>query len=96
MNFQELLQLQTLECLDNGKSFKNCQGDIEGAIEILNYFAGLADKLVGDTLPMGQWLVVGGWVSAVCLVGWISAVNFVKLLLIMFKVEVINKVLKRR
>lgn len=44
--------LSTLETLDNGKPFHASLVDIDDAVSILKYFGGLADKLVGDTIPL--------------------------------------------
>jgi len=46
--------LQSLETVDNGKPFKDAIGDIMMAINITRYFAGLADKVVGQTIPAGM------------------------------------------
>jgi len=44
--------LASLDTLDNGKPFtQSYGGDIPGAIGILRYFGGIADKLVGQTIP---------------------------------------------
>ena len=46
---------QSLETLDNGKPYAAAyQGDLTFAIKIIRYFAGWADKYVGQTIPVGQ------------------------------------------
>jgi hypothetical protein len=42
--------------LDNGKPFTQSYGDIGGAAEMLRYFGGLADKIVGQTIPASKHL----------------------------------------
>lgn len=43
--------LASLESLDNGKAFPNALYDVQGSIKTLRYYAGLADKVGGDTIP---------------------------------------------
>ena len=47
------LVLQTLESLDNGKPFMHALGDMKGVEKSLRFNAGAADKLRGDTIPIG-------------------------------------------
>jgi len=43
-----------LETLDNGKPFKDAlTGDLTNAVSVTRYFAGMADKVVGQTIPAG-------------------------------------------
>ena len=44
--------LARLETLDNGKPLEASRGDLTHAISVWRYFAGWADKLHGDTLPL--------------------------------------------
>ena len=44
--------LARLETLDNGKPLEASRGDLAHAISVWRYFAGWADKLHGDTLPL--------------------------------------------
>lgn len=45
---------QSLETLDNGKPFLQALSvDVAGAISFTRYFAGAADKIVGQTVPAG-------------------------------------------
>jgi len=47
------VHFKSLDTLDNGKPFKDALGDIQNALSIARYFAGLADKVVGQTIPAG-------------------------------------------
>jgi acyl-CoA reductase-like NAD-dependent aldehyde dehydrogenase len=51
-------ELATLETADNGKTyFESRRIDIPSAISTFRYFAGLADKVFGKTIPVsGPWL----------------------------------------
>jgi aldehyde dehydrogenase (NAD+) len=50
---QEADQLAALETLDNGKPIRDARAaDIPLAIDCLRYYAGLADKIQGDTIPV--------------------------------------------
>ena len=43
--------LASLETLDNGKPYTASEGDIAGAIKVIRYYAGYADKIHGKTIP---------------------------------------------
>lgn len=45
-------QLAELETLNNGKTLKESKGDMTYVAWTLEYFAGLADKIQGDTIPV--------------------------------------------
>ncbi len=45
-------ELARLETLDNGKTLKESAGDVFYSAMLLEYFAGLSDKVQGQTLPM--------------------------------------------
>jgi len=47
-------ELARIETLDVGKPLRESLGDIDGGIQALEYNAGLADKLQGDTIPLGN------------------------------------------
>jgi acyl-CoA reductase-like NAD-dependent aldehyde dehydrogenase len=49
---RDLVTLATLCTLDNGKPFVNSFGEIRTAIGTLRYFGGMADKIVGQTIPV--------------------------------------------
>ena len=40
-----------LETLDNGKPLTDALGDIDASVQVIEYFAGWADKIHGDTIP---------------------------------------------
>ena len=44
-------QLARLDTVDNGKTLSDSRGDIEQSISTLEYYAGYADKIHGDTIP---------------------------------------------
>jgi len=44
--------LAALETLDNGKTFGDSQGDIGASVDVLHYYAGWADKIHGETIPV--------------------------------------------
>jgi len=50
-----LCATQSLESLDNGKPFVQALSvDIDGTASFTRYFAGAADKIVGQTIPAGM------------------------------------------
>jgi len=49
---RDRVKLASLETLDNGKPFTYAYlGDLVSALKVLRYFAGVADKIVGQTIP---------------------------------------------
>lgn len=44
----------TVETLDSGKPLSESRGDVETAAYYFEYYAGMADKLQGDSIPLGQ------------------------------------------
>jgi acyl-CoA reductase-like NAD-dependent aldehyde dehydrogenase len=46
-------RLATLETLDNGKAISRARADVEGCAKYFEYFAGLADKVHGESIPLG-------------------------------------------
>ena len=46
--------LQTLEAMDNGKPYAAALGDVAATVKWLRYYAGAADKLCGETIPIGK------------------------------------------
>ena len=50
-------ELARLETLDVGKPLKDSLGDIDGVVTTLRYNAGAADKLQGETIPLGPKFV---------------------------------------
>lgn len=47
-------KLATIESLDSGKPMREAKGDIETSARYFEYYAGIADKLQGDTIPLGS------------------------------------------
>ncbi|WP_350333500.1 aldehyde dehydrogenase family protein [Coralliovum pocilloporae] len=43
-------RLAVVETLDSGKSIGEAQGDVAGTARVINYYAGLADKIHGETI----------------------------------------------
>jgi len=49
---RDRVKIASLETLDNGKPYSQAyKVDLEGAVKVLRYYAGIADKLVGQTIP---------------------------------------------
>ncbi len=46
-------RLATIETLDSGKPIAESRGDVETAAAYFEYFGGIADKLQGNTIPLG-------------------------------------------
>lgn len=49
---EEAESLARLESLDNGKTLKEAMGDVQYVARTWEYFAGLADKIEGKTIPV--------------------------------------------
>ena len=45
--------LATLESRDNGKPLRQARTDVQVAARYFEYFAGIADKIMGNTIPLG-------------------------------------------
>jgi aldehyde dehydrogenase (NAD+) len=46
-------ELTRMETLDNGKPWSQARGDVEVAARYFEFYAGLADKIHGETIPLG-------------------------------------------
>ncbi|MCJ8056637.1 aldehyde dehydrogenase family protein [Shinella curvata] len=46
-------RLAVVESLDSGKTLQEAEGDVAGAVRCFEYYAGAADKIQGDTFPIG-------------------------------------------
>jgi aldehyde dehydrogenase (NAD+) len=46
-------ELATLESRDNGKPLRQARTDVEVAARYFEFFAGIADKIMGHTIPLG-------------------------------------------
>ena len=71
-------ELARLETLDNGKPiFESRYVDVPGAVEALRYYAGWADKVTGETLPVdGPFVLAYTLREPVGVVGAITPWNF--------------------
>lgn len=49
----EAARLAVVESLDSGKALQEAEGDVSGAARCFEYYAGAADKIQGDTFPLG-------------------------------------------
>lgn len=47
-----LEELATLECRDVGKPISEARGEIGGVAECFEYYAGVVDKILGETIPV--------------------------------------------
>ncbi|MEP7246662.1 MAG: aldehyde dehydrogenase family protein [Gammaproteobacteria bacterium] len=50
---REATRLSVIESIDSGKPLREAQGDIESCARYFEYYAGIADKLQGNTIPLG-------------------------------------------
>lgn len=50
---REAPRLSVIESLDSGKPLREAKVDIESCARYFEYYAGIADKLQGDTIPLG-------------------------------------------
>ncbi|RYF61499.1 MAG: aldehyde dehydrogenase family protein [Comamonadaceae bacterium] len=50
---ENLPKLAYLESIDNGKPLREAEADIRLTINYYNYYAGVADKIEGETVPLG-------------------------------------------
>ena len=68
--------LALVEAMDSGRPIRETEGDIAGVVDALRYFAGMANKVVGQTLPLpdGQLGIVVR--EPVGVVGAITPWNF--------------------
>jgi acyl-CoA reductase-like NAD-dependent aldehyde dehydrogenase len=49
--------LATLESRDNGKPLKQARTDVQVAARYFEFFAGIADKIMGNTIPLGPGFI---------------------------------------
>jgi len=68
--------LAQLDTVDNGKTFASAQADVEQSISTLEYFAGWADKIHGDTIPADGNVVSYTRMEPVGVVGQIIPWNY--------------------
>jgi len=73
---RDLDQLSSLETLDNGKPYSNSVFSTVVSIKNLRYYAGWADKIHGDTIPVDGPFITFTRKEPVGVVGGIIAWNF--------------------
>lgn len=56
-------EIAELETIDTGKPLQQSLGDMAGSVATLDYNAGAADKLQGDSIPLGQAFVDFTWLE---------------------------------
>ena len=49
----EAARLAVVECLDSGKPLQEAEGDVASAARAFEYYGGAADKIQGDSFPLG-------------------------------------------
>lgn len=74
--------LASLECLDVGKPFTAAVGDMGAVSKLLRYYAGMADKICGKTIPVDGVFFTYTRVEPVGVVGAILPWNFPMLMLV--------------
>jgi acyl-CoA reductase-like NAD-dependent aldehyde dehydrogenase len=50
---RDVERIAFVESLDSGKPLREAKGDVETAARYFEYYAGIADKPQGDTIPLG-------------------------------------------
>ena len=50
---ERLDEFAELETLDTGKPLSHAKGEVAGCVRYFEYYAGLADKIHGETIPLG-------------------------------------------
>jgi aldehyde dehydrogenase (NAD+) len=78
---KEARDLAVLESLNCGKTLKDSQGDLEGVVATLRYYAGWADKIEGRTVPVRGNFLCYTLRQPVGVVGQIIPWNFPLLML---------------
>uniref|UniRef100_A0A646QD58 RetinalDH1 n=1 Tax=Hemiscolopendra marginata TaxID=943146 RepID=A0A646QD58_9MYRI len=76
--------LTSLETLDNGKPIADSEGDLFNSVNILRYYAGLADKIHGKTIPADGEVFTFTRMEPVGVCGQIIPWNF-PILMVAFK-----------
>ena len=51
---RDVERIAFVESLDSGKPLREAKGDVETTARYFEYYAGIADKLQGDTIPLGM------------------------------------------
>lgn len=55
-----LAELETLDC---GKPVKEAEEEVYYSTSVLRYYAGKADKICGNTIPAGEYLIIVSSIS---------------------------------
>src|SRR5262249_50837629 len=50
---EEAAKLAVIEALQSGKTLAEARGDVAGAARTFEYYGGAADKIQGDSIPLG-------------------------------------------
>ena len=82
---RDMFHLASIECIDVGKPVKFALFDVMTCVKVLQYYAGLADKTYGKTLPADGNVFTFTRVEPVGVCGFITPWNF-PLMLMMHKV----------
>ncbi|KAK4881901.1 hypothetical protein RN001_005220 [Aquatica leii] len=73
---REQKYLATLETVDNGKTYANALFDVQYTVDVFRYYAGYADKIHGNTIPLGNEFVSLTVKEPVGIVGQIIPWNY--------------------
>ncbi len=65
-----------VEALDSGKPLAEAQGDVSNSVGALRYYAGCADKIQGDSFPLGEGVFSFSSVEAVGVTAHIIPWNY--------------------
>ena len=68
--------LASLDTVDNGKTVASSLADVEQSIDVMNYYAGWADKVHGDTIPADGQVMTYTRLEPVGVVGQIIPWNY--------------------
>jgi len=74
-------ELSALETLDNGKPLTSAREDMDMVVKTLRYYAGWADKIHGDTIPISGLYTCYTRQEPVGVVGQIIPWNFPAMML---------------
>lgn len=73
---RDMAYIASIDTMDNGKPFKDSLSDIRNAVRTARYFAGMADKAVGQTIPTDGNVFCYTRLEPVGVVGAITPWNF--------------------
>lgn len=72
----EAERLAVVEALDSGKTLAEARGDVAGAARLFEYYAGAADKLQGESIPLGRGYLALTLLEPIGVVGQIIPWNY--------------------